>query len=162
VGIDQALTWLGADEAAYRAVYELKSGKTPDPWATLIHAVDVLNNATLEELPDTLESVLAVDRWLWFLALENIFSDEDSYLFKGWDYQFYFDTTSGQIHPLEHTTTELPATASTEPSFHPIPSGASFDIMWKREQLMSGARPRFRLPGRNTMSTCMSSSQSEP
>ncbi|MGA1841341.1 MAG: lamin tail domain-containing protein, partial [bacterium] len=52
------------------------------------------------------DSVLAVDRWLWFLAMENIFTDEDSYLTKGWDYQIYYDPKTGQIHPLQHDGNE--------------------------------------------------------
>lgn len=105
-GGDQALTYLGSDTAEYESTYELKTDNMDDPWTPLIHACDVLNNTPLEELPDVIESVLAVDRWLWFLAVENIFTDEDSYLTKGWDYQFYYEVETGRIHPLEHDGNE--------------------------------------------------------
>jgi hypothetical protein len=103
---DKALMWLGSDPALYEAQYELKSTGPDDPWAALVTTCDVLNNTTQEELPDTIETVLAVDRWLWFLAAENVFTDDDSYLTKGADYQLYYDVVTGQIHPLEHDGNE--------------------------------------------------------
>jgi len=50
--------------------------------------------------------VLAVDRWLWFLAVENLFADDDSYWNKGADYMFYYEPESGRIHPVEHDGNE--------------------------------------------------------
>jgi hypothetical protein len=50
--------------------------------------------------------VFAVDRWLWFLALENLFADDDSYWNKGADYGFYYEPESGRIHPVEHDGNE--------------------------------------------------------
>jgi hypothetical protein len=105
-GGNGALTWLGSDVAAYEQAYELKSEHTPDPWANLIAACDVLNNTPLDQLAEVADSVLAVDRWLWFVTMENIFTDEDSYLTKGWDYQIYYDPKTGQIRPLQHDGNE--------------------------------------------------------
>lgn len=103
---DKALMWLGGDVSEYENAYGLKTAKTDDPWSPLIAACDVLNNVPLEQLADTLESVLAVDRWLWFLAVENVFTDEDSYLTKGADYQLYYEVETGRIHPLQHDGNE--------------------------------------------------------
>lgn len=103
---NQALLWLGSDSTSYVRHYELKSAHTPDPWSLLIATCNVLNNTPAAQLPDSLETVLAVDRWLWFLAVENLFTDEDGYLTKGWDYQFYYDVKTRQIHPLEHDGNE--------------------------------------------------------
>jgi len=47
-----------------------------------------------------------VDRWLWFLAIENLFVDDDSYWNKGADYAFYYEPESGRIHPVEHDGNE--------------------------------------------------------
>lgn len=105
-GGDRALTWLGGDVAEYEQAYELKTDNTDDPWSPLIAACDVLNNTALEQLADTLDAVLAVDRWLWFLAVENVFTDEDSYLTKGADYEIYYEVETGQIHPLQHDGNE--------------------------------------------------------
>lgn len=105
-GGDQALTWLGSDPAEYESAYELKTDNADDPWSPLIAACDVLNHRPLEQLAEAADSVLAVDRWLWFLAIENLFTDEDSYLTKGWDYQLYYEVETGRIHPLEHDGNE--------------------------------------------------------
>ncbi|MDD8027645.1 MAG: hypothetical protein PHI34_14175 [Acidobacteriota bacterium] len=39
-----------------------------------------------------------VDRALWFLACENVFDDEDSYIWKGGtDYYIYWEVETGRI-----------------------------------------------------------------
>lgn len=101
-----ALSYLGASEATYKSNYELKAGNATNAWQRLIHATYVLNNTPAAQLRDKVEEVLAVDRWLWFLALENIFADDDSYWNKGADYEFYHEPESGRIHPIEHDGNE--------------------------------------------------------
>lgn len=101
-----ALSYLGANETTYHANYELKSGDTTNAWSRLLQAIDVLNNTPAADLRDKVEDVLAVDSWLWFLAVENIFADDDSYFNKGADYGFYYELESGRIHPVEHDGNE--------------------------------------------------------
>ncbi|MBM3839258.1 MAG: hypothetical protein FJ398_15080 [Verrucomicrobia bacterium] len=101
-----ALSWLGADVAAYRSSYELKTDNSTNAWERLVHAIDVLNNTPADQLRDKVEDVLAVDNWLWFLAVENVFADDDSYFNKGADYGFYYEPESGRIHPVEHDGNE--------------------------------------------------------
>jgi hypothetical protein len=115
---NSALSYLGTNVATYMANYGLKKQNSVDPWTNLIHAIDVLNNAPTNQLRDSLEDVLAVDRWLWFLAIENIFVDDDSYFNKGADYGFYFEPESGRIHPVEHDGNE--AFFTPEVSLSPI------------------------------------------
>lgn len=105
-GGNAALTWLGSDIAAYEKAYELKSSDVSEPWQNLVKTCDILNNIPLAQLADTLNTVLAVDRCLWFVAVENIFTDEDSYLTKGADYHFYYEAETGRIHPLEYDGNE--------------------------------------------------------
>jgi len=106
-GSTSALSYLGASVSSYTANYELKhSTNTTLAWERLVHACDVLNNTAATELRDAVEDVLAVDRWLWFLAVENIFADDDSYFNKGADYMFYYEPESGRIHPVEHDGNE--------------------------------------------------------
>ena len=52
-------------------------------------------------LRDRGEDVFAVDNWLWFLAVENLFVDDNSYWNKGADYGFYYEPECGRIHPVE-------------------------------------------------------------
>jgi spore coat protein CotH len=101
-----ALSWQGTNPATYQAIYELKTDNSTNAWQRLIHACDVLNNTPSNQLRDAVEAVLAVDRWLWFLAVENVFADDDSYFNKGADYQFYYEPESGRIHPIEHDGNE--------------------------------------------------------
>lgn len=105
-GSGSALSWLGTNIASYRAAYELKKQNSTNAWEILVHAIDVLNNTPAGELRDKVEDVLAVDRWLWFLVLENLFADDDSYWNKGADYAFYYEPESGRIHPVQHDGNE--------------------------------------------------------
>lgn len=112
-----ALSYLGTNLATYRANYQLKTTNSTNAWERLRHATDVLNNTPTNQLRDKVEDVLAVDRWLWFLAIENIFADDDSYFNKGADYGFYYEPESGRIHPVEHDGNEsfVPADVQLSP-----------------------------------------------
>jgi spore coat protein CotH len=101
-----ALAYLGTNLATYKANYELKTDNSTNAWERLRHATDVLNTTPTNQLRDQVEEVLAVDRWLWFLVLENVFADDDSYFNKGADYGFYYEPESGRIHPVEHDGNE--------------------------------------------------------
>lgn len=101
-----AFSYLGATVASYTSNYELKSDNSTNAWQRLVHAIDVLNNTPAAELRDRVEEVFAVDRWLWFLVLENLFVDDDSYWNKGADYAFYYEPESGRIHPVQHDGNE--------------------------------------------------------
>jgi hypothetical protein len=102
-----ALAYLGnTNLTAYRANYELTSDFNTNAWPRLINAIYVLNTTATNLLRDKVEEVLAVDRWLWFLAVENVFADDDSYFNKGADYMFYYEPESGRIHPVEHDGNE--------------------------------------------------------
>ncbi len=105
-GGGSALTYLGTNLTVYQRNYELKTNKSTNAWERLRHATDVLNNTPAAEFRDKVETVLDVDRWLWFLALENIFADDDSYFNKGADYMIYYEPESGRIHPIEHDGNE--------------------------------------------------------
>lgn len=93
---------------SYQSNYELKTTNSTRTIAfqRLINAISVLNTTPTNQLRDTLEEVFAVDNWLWFLAIENIFVDDDSYWNKGADYGFYYEPESGRIHPVEHDGNE--------------------------------------------------------
>ncbi|MBT7859431.1 MAG: T9SS type A sorting domain-containing protein [Gemmatimonadetes bacterium] len=105
-GGDKALTWLGDDPATYEPLYQLKAANTDDPWGHLIALCDVLNSTPVDQLEQTLDPIMDVDRWLWFLAVESVLGDDDSYLTKGSDYQLYFEPESGRMHPLQYDGNE--------------------------------------------------------
>jgi spore coat protein CotH len=94
--------------SSYQSRYEVKTTNSPTAvaWQRLVNAIYVLNTTPTNQLRDRVEDVLAVDNWLWFLAIENIFVDDDSYWNKGADYGFYYEPESGRIHPVEHDGNE--------------------------------------------------------
>jgi spore coat protein CotH len=65
----------------------------------------VLNNTPADQLRDKIEDVFAVDRWLWFLAVENLFVDDDSYWNKGADYAFTSSLRAGAFIRSNTTVT---------------------------------------------------------
>ena len=98
-----ALNYNGPDSTDYNTFYTLKSSEETDPWQRLIHTCDLLNNTPIEALSTVAADVLDVDRVLWFLACENAFGDDDSYIYKGkMDYYVYWDEVTGQMTPLEY------------------------------------------------------------
>jgi hypothetical protein len=106
---DRALKWLGGDPATYQRLYELKSDPddgTGDPWAALMGFCDGFNNPPLEALDQDVSRILDVDGALWAIALENVFSDEDGYIFKGADYAIFLDDDHGRIHLIQHDGNE--------------------------------------------------------
>ncbi len=97
-----ALNYNGPDSSDYKPYYTLKNTNKPDPWSDLISTCDVLNNTPVSSLSSSLPAVLDVDRTLWFLASEVLFSDDDSYIYKGkMDYYIYWEPETGRITPQE-------------------------------------------------------------
>ncbi len=97
------MNYLGADTVTYAQYYTLKSSDLiTNPWQMLVNAfyqlslVNANNTAVLEQYID-------VDRALWFLAVENIFTDDDSYIMKGkMDYMIYIEYETGRTFPMEY------------------------------------------------------------
>jgi len=108
-GAGSALTYVGPNLSQYRSNYQLRhTSDTNRAWQRLTNAIFTLhfNTATATTFYDKADSVLATDAWCWFLAVENIFTDDDSYWNKGADYAFYYEAESGRIHPVEHDGNE--------------------------------------------------------
>jgi hypothetical protein len=97
------MNFLGGDTSLYKAEYMMKFTDKANPWDDLVHACDVLNNSPIATLPAVLPAVLDIDRTLWFLASEILFSDDDSYIQKGrMDYYAYWEVETGRIAPQEY------------------------------------------------------------
>jgi len=108
-GAGSALSYLGPNLSSYRASYELRhTADTNRAWLRLTNAIFTLNlnSAADPGFYDTVDGVLATDTWCWFLAVENLFTDDDSYWNKGADYAFYYENESGRIFPVEHDGNE--------------------------------------------------------
>ena len=105
---NSAFGYFGTNMSGYTGRYELRTDNSPTTvaWTRLINAITTLNATPAITLRDVLEDTWAVDNWLWFLAIENIFTDDDSYWNKGADFAFYYEPESGRMHPLEHDGNE--------------------------------------------------------
>lgn len=108
-GAGSALSYVGPNLSSYKSNYELRhTADTNLAWLRLTNAIFTLNlnTASAADFYDKVDGVLATDHWCWFLAVENIFTDDDSYWNKGADYAFYYEPESGRIHPVEHDGNE--------------------------------------------------------
>lgn len=97
-----ALNYLGDDITEYQKYYSLKSSDIENSWEKLVAVCDVLNNTPINELEETIKDYIDIDRTLWFLAHEIMYSDDDSYIYKGkMDYYVYYEPETGRLTPLE-------------------------------------------------------------
>ncbi len=89
------MRWYGADSTAYayRKGYELKS---ESGWADLLDLIYTLNFEI-----DSIETILNVDRALWFFAASQVIPDLDTYNgFYIHNYYLYRNTSSGQFEVI--------------------------------------------------------------
>jgi len=98
-----ALNYLGPDTGLYQNYYTLKKSQKNNPWDDLVTACRVLDTSSLVNLESVLANYLDIDRTLWHLASEIMFSDDDSYVYKGkMDYYVYYETETGRLTPIEY------------------------------------------------------------
>ena len=100
---DSTLNNKGSQGADYESFYTLK-GTTDavDPWQNLADAAYTLGTASQDTIVDDLNPYFDIDAALWFLAVENLFTDDDGYINKGsMDYFVYLDVTTNRIMPIE-------------------------------------------------------------
>ncbi len=98
-----SLNYLGSDTTEYQDFYTLKKSTKSHPWDDLRDVCDVLENTPLATLEAAIEEKLDLDRTLWFLAQEILYSDDDGYVFKGgMDYYLWWDEITGRMTPLEY------------------------------------------------------------
>ena len=100
-----SLSYLGEDPAAYRKIYDLKTKEDPKAWQGLIRLCKTLNETPTAQLPAAIEPILDVDGALRFLALENVFINNDGYWVRTSDYCLYQDS-KGRFHVVPHDMNE--------------------------------------------------------
>ena len=98
-----SLNYNGPNVSDYDQYYTLKSTNKSNPWDDLILVCDKLNNLPLNQMVDSLKYYLDVDKALWFIAHEIVFTDDDGYVNKGgMDYYVYWDAATNLLVPLEY------------------------------------------------------------
>ena len=97
------LNFLGP-ETAYIPNYDLKNTSKENPWTDLAMGTEKLNTLPTDNmLYDELKNYVDIDKALWFLAHEIIFTDSDGYINKGGsDYYVYWEAETGRLVPLEY------------------------------------------------------------
>lgn len=108
-----ALNYLGDDTTQYKKYYTLKSTGKPQPWKDLVETCKILNTTSAANLENALADYLDIDRALWFLASEIIYTDDDGYAYKGkMDYYIYRDEETGRITPYDYDGNSAMETAA--------------------------------------------------
>ena len=99
------LKYLGEDVAEYKKHYEIKSKDDATSWANLIRLCRVLNETPADRLEKELSPLLDIEGALKFLALENVFINNDGYWIRTSDYSIYEDE-KGKFHLIPHDVNE--------------------------------------------------------
>jgi CotH kinase protein/Lamin Tail Domain len=91
------LRYVGSSPTLYSA-YEIKDdGGLTDPIGTLINVCDAVTNGSLTNWVE-IDEVFAIDPSIWSVVLENLLTDDDSYVNKGCDFVTYRDPADGRMH----------------------------------------------------------------
>lgn len=99
------LVYIGEDPDSYQRAYQLKTNDAPNAWKDLISLCETLDRTSDEQLESELSRIFNIDRALWFLALENVFIDNDGYFSRASDYAIYQDPV-GRFHLLPQDNNE--------------------------------------------------------
>ncbi len=105
--------------------YEIQDeGGLADPLGALIAVTNLLSNEPLASWQN-IDAQFAIDPAIWSVALENLLTDDDSYVNKGCDFMAYRDPLDGRMHLMQRDANEtftqsgwsptLNFTASTKP-----------------------------------------------
>jgi hypothetical protein len=99
-------TYQGDDASRYNRTFLIKSKDEPEAWAALIDLVKTLDATPSEALEAALASRLDIDKYLRFLALDNVMASADAFLQRGSDYSLYRHP-DGQFHFVFHDANEM-------------------------------------------------------
>ncbi len=83
------LVYYGAQQSAYEAKYELKTNEDVNDWSDLIDFIDFINNSDDETFENELANRLELNQFLRSAAMDNLFSNLDSYTGSARNYYIY-------------------------------------------------------------------------
>ena len=108
------LAYNGLNASGYGA-YEIQDdGGLADPYASLIAVTNALSNGSLADW-QAIDEVFAIDPSIWSVVLENLLTDDDSYVNKGCDFATYTDPRDGRMHLIQRDANE----SFTAPTWSP-------------------------------------------
>ncbi len=88
------LEYYGDAQSSYEGRYELKTNEEENDWTDLVEFLDWVNNSSDEEFAAQLEEKIELTDFLRSLALDNLFSNLDSYLGSARNYYIYHNSTT--------------------------------------------------------------------
>ena len=101
-----ALMYQGDNPEDYRGLYEIKAQNEKQAWEDLIALCKKLEETPDDKLETELTKILDIDRALWFLAVDNVFNDDDGYYSRGSDYVIYQDPGVKRFHIMPRDSNE--------------------------------------------------------
>lgn len=111
------LKYNGENPAGYTG-YEIKDdGGFADPWPPHIDVCDVVTNGSLTTWQN-IDFVFAIDPSIWSVVLENMLTDDDSYVNKGADFMTYRNPTDGRTFLLQTDANETFTQATWSPTMN--------------------------------------------
>ena len=93
-GNEADLKHYGTNQVDYEARYELKTNETSNDWSDLIEFTDFIENSTAAVFESELGNYIEINEYISSAALDNLFSNLDSYTESARNYYIYHNLTS--------------------------------------------------------------------
>jgi len=90
------LEYYGDAQSSYEGRYELKTNEEENDWTDLVEFIEWVNNSSDEGFAAELENKIELEEYLRSLALDNLFSNLDSYLGSARNYYIYHNLTTNK------------------------------------------------------------------
>lgn len=94
VGTPADLMYYGVNQTNYTDRYELKTNEDVNDWTDLIDLIDFINNASSTTFESSLPSKIELEEFLRSAALDNLFTNLDSYAGSARNYYLYHNMTT--------------------------------------------------------------------
>jgi len=88
------LVYYGDAQSSYEARYELKSNEDENDWSDLIEFIDFINNSSDADFATELGDKMELEEYLASIALDNAFSNLDSYTGSARNWYLYHNLTT--------------------------------------------------------------------
>ena len=96
-GATATLEWLGSNQANYFFHYDLKNNLDTNDWSNLVQLIYQLDNPN-ECSINTLDNAIDLDHLIWWLAVNTVVVNLESYQGTGHNYYLYQHQQEGRFH----------------------------------------------------------------
>ena len=112
------LAYNGANSSGYSAYEVHNDGGVADPIVSaLIPVTYALSNEPLVSWQN-IDSLFAIDPSIWSVMLENLLTDDDSYVNKGCDFMTYRNPVDNRLHLIQRDANETFLASSWSPTLN--------------------------------------------